>query len=211
MKQAVWSPVGNVHLAQCVLWVLRSIQRWNLTRGGQNGNHESSSTADRGHTKVKQFVFKRIVTELFNSPHLLLTKANAGPKQPKSIYSVYYYSAFWDFNILVKFCTWVLPGENYFTGFEHWWFRAAPQQTLVVRQEILICHHSHTDCPILTNLLTCDESTPLNTFQLPYLTVVTAAPSGDRKCHVLHSGLQFEDGWCQQPQLYPGKPSEVRS
>lgn len=84
-----------------MLWVLRSIQRSNLTRGGQNGNHLKAvalQTEDTPKSSM-QFVFKRILTELFNFPHLLLTKANVGAKQPKSIYSVYYYSGFWHFNM----------------------------------------------------------------------------------------------------------------
>lgn len=82
----------------------------------------------------------------------------------------------------------------------------APRRISMTRHENLIASRSVIHCPTLTKVDTYDKAPPLNIFQLPYLTSGTAPPSGNRKCHVLHFGVQYCNGWHLQPQISPGKP-----
>lgn len=55
----------------------------------------------------------------------------------------------------------------------------APQRILIIRYGILICCHPHMHYPVWTKFFICDQALTLNTFHLPYLTMVKAPPSGN--------------------------------
>lgn len=90
--------------------------------------------------------------------------------------------------------------------FSQYYEAVAPWRISMTRHENLIASHFVIHFLTLTKVNTYDKAPPLNIFQLPYLTSRTAPPSGNRKCHVLHFGVQYSDGWHLQPQISPGKP-----